>query len=93
MGRLLSSVDEQVADAVRIVEELEPEAVLASEVDSAPVVKLTNLIMRDAIQQNASDIHIEPGPKGGVVRFRVDGVMRQYMQLPMVALNRGVPAP
>src|SRR5687767_11990196 len=42
---LLSSVDEQVADAVRIVEELEPEAVAAAEVESAPVVKLANLVL------------------------------------------------
>jgi len=90
MDALLSSVDEQVADAVRIVEDLEPQAVAAAEVDSAPVVKLTNLILRDAIIQGASDIHIEPGIKGGSVRFRVDGVMRTYMQLPMVALNRVV---
>lgn len=90
MDQLLSSVDEQVADAVRIVEELEPEAVAVAEVESAPVVKLANLILRDAVLQGASDIHIEPGPKSGTVRFRVDGVMRQYMQLPMVALNRVV---
>jgi len=90
MEALLSSVDEQVADAVRIVEELEPEAVAVSEVESAPVVKLANLILRDAVVQGASDIHIEPGPKGGTVRFRVDGVMREYMRLPMVALNRVV---
>ena len=90
LDQLLNSVDEQVADAVRIVEELEPEQVGAAEVDSAPVVKLTNLILRDAIQQGASDIHIEPGLKGGTVRFRVDGVMRQHMHLPMAALNRVV---
>ena len=90
MEQLLSSVDEQVADAVRIVEELEPEQVAAAEVDSAPVVKLANLILRDAVAQGASDIHIEPGAKGGTVRFRVDGVMREYMKLPMVALNRVV---
>lgn len=90
MDELLSTVDEQVADAVRIVEELEPEAVAAAEVESAPVVKLANLILRDAVVQGASDIHVEPGAKGGTVRFRVDGVMRQYMQLPMVALNRVV---
>jgi type IV pilus assembly protein PilB len=90
MDQLLSSVDEQVADAVRVVEELEPETVAAAEVESAPVVKLTNLILRDAVIQGASDIHIEPGVRGGSVRFRVDGVMRQYMQLPMVALNRVV---
>ncbi len=75
---------------MRVVEELEPEAVAAEEVESAPVVKLTNLILRDAVVQGASDIHVEPGAKGGVVRYRVDGVMRQYMHLPMVALNRVV---
>lgn len=87
---LLSSVDAQIADAVRVVEEMEPESVAAQEVEAAPVVKLTNLILRDAVAQGASDVHIEPGHKGGVVRFRVDGVMRHYMHLPMVALNRVV---
>ena len=90
MDQLLESVDEQVADAVRIVEEFEPEAISNAEVESAPVVKLTNLILRDAVIQGASDIHIEPGQKGGSVRYRVDGVMRLYMHLPMVALNRVV---
>lgn len=90
MDQLLNSVDEQVADAVRIVEDTQPDQVEASEIESAPVVKLANLILRDSVVQGASDIHIEPGPKGGLVRFRVDGVMRQYMQLPMVALNRVV---
>ncbi len=60
----------------------------AAEADSAPVIQLTNLILRDAIQQDASDIHIEPGKSGGAVRFRVDGVLRHYMQLPMAAMIR-----
>ena len=90
MDQLLSSVDEQVADAVRVVDDLSPEQIEQAEIESAPVVKLANLILRDAVAQNASDIHIEPGAKGGTVRFRVDGVMRQYMHLPMVALNRVV---
>jgi type II secretory ATPase GspE/PulE/Tfp pilus assembly ATPase PilB-like protein len=87
---LLSSIDEQVADAVHIVEDLSPESVAPAEVESAPVVKLTNLILRDAVAQGASDIHIEPGVNAGTVRFRVDGVMRRYMHLSMLALNRVV---
>ena len=87
---LLSTIDEQLADAVRVLDDLSPEAIAASEVDSAPIVKLTNLILRDAVMQGASDIHVEPGIKAGVVRFRVDGVMRRYMHLSMVALNRVV---
>ncbi len=85
---LLTTVDSQIADAVRVVDELEPEAVDLTEVETGPVVKLTNLILRDAVLQGASDVHIEPGPKGGTVRFRIDGVMRQHMHLPMAALNR-----
>jgi len=90
MEQILDTVGEETLHAVQTLEEAEPELVSQAEVDSAPVVKLTNLILRDAIVQGASDIHIEPGAKGGVVRFRVDGVMRQYMQLPMAALNRVV---
>ncbi|MEX2154005.1 MAG: ATPase, T2SS/T4P/T4SS family [Gemmatimonadaceae bacterium] len=90
MEQLLSSIDEHVTDAVRLVEDSSPESVGPAEVESAPVVKLTNLILRDAVVQGASDIHIEPGVKAGTVRFRIDGVMRRYMHLPMVALNRVV---
>jgi type II secretory ATPase GspE/PulE/Tfp pilus assembly ATPase PilB-like protein/ActR/RegA family two-component response regulator len=86
---LLSNADATLADAVRVLEEAEPEAVAEQEVDSAPLVKLTNLILSDAITQGASDIHIEPGgARGGAVRFRIDGVMRQHMALPMAAVNR-----
>src|SRR5205814_7740366 len=90
MDQLLNSTDEELLDAVRTVEEYSPETIAAAEVDSAPVVKLTNLMLRDAVVQGASDIHIEPGAKAGTVRFRVDGVMRRYMQLPMLALHRVV---
>ncbi len=86
--RLLSSVDEGIADAVRVVEDSTPETVAEREVASGPVVKLTSLIIRDAVLTGASDVHIEPGPKGGAVRFRVDGVLRPHMSLPTGALNR-----
>ena len=51
-------------------------------------MKLTNLVIRDAIVQGASDIHIEPGRKVGAIRFRVDGVLRKHMDLPKSAMNR-----
>ena len=87
---LLSNLDAKLTDAVRVLEEAKPEAVSSRDVEAAPVVKLTNLILQDAVQQRASDVHIEPGEGSGVVRFRIDGVMRQHMQLPMAALNRVV---
>ena len=85
LGGLAEDVDE---DAVRLVEEMGPESVTEDDVRATPVVKLTNLIIRDAITQGASDIHIEPGRKLGAVRYRVDGVLRKHMDLPMAALNR-----
>ncbi len=75
-------------DTVRLIEEMGPEAVSEDDVQATPVVKLTNLIIRDGIAQGASDIHIEPGRKVGSVRYRVDGVLRKHMDLPMAALNR-----
>ncbi|MFQ6047633.1 MAG: GspE/PulE family protein, partial [Gemmatimonadales bacterium] len=87
---LLQAVPAGELDRVSVVEEEMAEKVSAHEAEMAPVVKLTNLILREAVEQGASDIHIEPGRAGGHVRFRVDGVMRQYMQLPMPALNRVV---
>lgn len=87
---LLGRVDAESEASIRVLEEERPEQVGTEAVTAAPVVKLTNLILRDAVVHRASDIHMEPGRNGGTVRFRVDGVMHQYMQLPMPALNRVV---
>jgi len=86
---LLGGITDDVAeDAVKLVEEMGPESISEDDVRATPVVKLTNLIIRDAIMQGASDIHVEPGRKLGAVRYRVDGVLRKHMDLPMAALNR-----
>jgi len=73
---------------VTVVEEQAPETVAAGDLDAAPVVKLTGIILTDAVKAGVSDIHMEPGREGGVVRFRIDGVLRVYMRIPMTALNR-----
>ncbi len=51
--------------------------------DDAPVIKLVNLILKDAIGKRASDIHIEPYEKDFRVRFRIDGVMYEVMKPPI----------
>ncbi|MBI4656765.1 MAG: Flp pilus assembly complex ATPase component TadA [Elusimicrobia bacterium] len=43
--------------------------------EAAPIIKMVNLTIYSAIKANASDIHIEPGPKATKVRFRIDGVL------------------
>ena len=56
---------------------------LASQTEAAPVVKLVNLILLDAIKRGASDIHIEPYEKILRVRYRVDGVLQEIMRPPL----------
>jgi len=52
-------------------------------VDDAPVVKLANYLLTEAIKRRASDIHIEPYEKEFRVRYRVDGVLYEIMRPPL----------
>ena len=60
---------------------------LARESEDAPVVKLVNLILTDAVKRNASDIHIEPYEKEFRARYRVDGMLYEVMKPPMKLRN------
>ncbi|MDD5154199.1 MAG: type IV-A pilus assembly ATPase PilB [Desulfovibrionales bacterium] len=57
-------------------------SVLATAATEAPVVKLVNFILADAIKKQASDIHVEPYEKVFRVRFRIDGVLYEIMNPP-----------
>jgi general secretion pathway protein E len=57
----------------------EPEDLIETE-DDAPIIRLINALLTQAIRENASDIHIEPFESRLVVRFRVDGVLREVLQ-------------
>ena len=74
---------------VEVVSEAEDLDVHALEkaTEDAPVVKLVNAIMTDAIKKGASDIHIEPYEKSFRVRFRIDGVLYEIMKPPMKLKN------
>ncbi|MCQ8103837.1 type II secretion system ATPase GspE [Methylomonas sp. SURF-2] len=56
-----------------------PEDLLESE-DEAPIIRLINALLTEAVKENASDIHIEPYEARMVVRFRVDGVLREIIE-------------
>lgn len=60
------------------------------DIDANPVVKLTNLILYAATHARASDVHLEPGREVGIIRLRVDGMLRPLMQLPMATMHRVV---
>lgn len=55
--------------------------------EDAPVVRLVNLILTDAIKKKASDIHIEPYEKSFRVRYRIDGVLYEVMKPPLKLKN------
>lgn len=87
---LVAGIELSSDDSIDIIEDEIHEGPGRDEVDIGPVVKLTNLILRDAITKGASDVHVQPTGAGGVVRFRVDGVLQNYMKLPSIALVRVV---
>ncbi len=58
-----------------------------AEAEQAPVVKLCNLVLLNAINKGASDIHVEPYEKAYRVRYRIDGVLHQEMTPPLKLRN------
>jgi type IV pilus assembly protein PilB len=60
---------------------------LARESEDAPVVKLVNLILTDAVKRGASDIHVEPYEKEFRVRYRIDGMLYEVMKPPLKLRN------
>ena len=50
--------------------------------ETAPIVDLVDLVVRSAIRSHASDVHIEPLEKGVLVRHRLDGLLKEVMDLP-----------
>ncbi len=88
MADLVSEIEGSGAD-VELVEGDEEAAAskvdvfeLKESADEAPVVRLINMILVDAIRRGSSDIHLEPYEKVFRVRFRVDGVLHEIMTPP-----------
>jgi type IV pilus assembly protein PilB len=82
IGRM-SRLDEAVAEAVMEgEEELADVTEIRESADDAPVIKLVNSIIAQAVEEGASDIHFEPEGRDMRVRFRVDGVLRETTQIP-----------
>ena len=80
----LASVMKQLDDDLEVIEHAEDESVNLTDItaDEAPVVKLVNSLLSDAIRKGASDVHIEPLEKALRVRFRIDGVLYEMMSPP-----------
>ncbi len=75
---VVSDMDESM-DLRSIADDLpEPEDLLESD-DDAPIIRLINALLTEAVKEGASDIHVEPYENRLVVRFRIDGVLREIL--------------
>jgi general secretion pathway protein E len=70
--------DEQLAQLSELVPETED---LMDSADDAPIIRLINATLTEAIKEKASDIHIEPFEERLRIRFRVDGMLREVLTL------------
>ncbi|MGH7355343.1 MAG: GspE/PulE family protein [Candidatus Rokuibacteriota bacterium] len=79
---LASALSDAEADAAALAGALEERmspVELRASADQVPVVRLVNMILLEAIQRGASDIHLEPGERSFHVRYRIDGVLQDVM--------------
>jgi type II secretory ATPase GspE/PulE/Tfp pilus assembly ATPase PilB-like protein/CheY-like chemotaxis protein len=73
---------------VKEIKEEEIEVASAEEASQRPIIRLVDMMLADGVSSRASDIHVEPIEGGVVVRYRIDGVLRQVMKIPR---NAGLP--
>ena len=82
----MSRLDDAVAEAIEEDEDedddLAPVTEIRESAEDAPVIKLVNSIIAQAVEEGASDIHLEPDGRDMRVRFRVDGVLKETTTIP-----------
>jgi type IV pilus assembly protein PilB len=82
-GRHGAESNHETALARRPEEEVfEPVAGLKERSEAAPIIDLVDLVVKSAIKSKASDIHVEPMEKGVLIRHRLDGLLKEVMDLP-----------
>jgi type IV pilus assembly protein PilB len=86
LEEVMGDFDDSDIDLVHDSDDVDVNA-LAKESEDAPVVKLVNLILTEAVKKGASDIHVEPYEKSFRVRYRIDGVLYEAMKPPMKLKN------
>ena len=88
VSRLLAGIHEEAEVKELSQEEEDYAAASAEEASQRPIIRLVDMMLADGVMSRASDIHVEPIEGGVVVRYRIDGVLRQVMKVPR---NAGVP--
>ena len=80
---------EQGMDLQQLAQDIPEVADLLEAEDDAPIIRLINALLTQALRENASDIHIEPFETRSVVRFRMDGALRDVIE-PKRALHAAI---
>ena len=85
LKKVMDDLSGEVDSSLEVLEEEEnlDLAELEQQSEEAPVVRLVNIILTDAIKRAASDIHIEPYEKDYRVRYRIDGILYEMMHPPL----------
>ncbi len=85
LDKVMKDLTGEEVDALELAaEESEMDlASLSKAAEEAPIIKLCNLILTDAVKRGASDIHVEPYEKEFRVRFRIDGILQNVMAPPL----------
>jgi len=85
LGKLIEEIGEEAdSEELEVLENKDEEGEAGAQlVDDAPVVKLINAILTDAVKRGASDIHIEPFEHEMRVRYRIDGALMEVMKPPL----------
>ena len=77
--QMVEDIDDEL-DLARLADALPETEDLLEREDDAPIIRLINALLTQAVRENASDVHIETFEKVLQVRFRVDGVLREVVQ-------------
>lgn len=88
VSKLIEGMDDLDIKAIEDTNETLDAESVAAEASSRPIIKLVDVLMADGIGSRASDIHIESNEGSVIVRYRIDGVLRQAMTIPRKA---GIP--
>ena len=88
LGDILKESEKDFSEekVLQVIPEISPDGDEAQSLEErsrlAPIIRLANVIISNGIKDRASDIHIEPGQKECRIRYRVDGILKEGMQLP-----------
>ena len=87
VSRLLAGIGDDM-EVKELTDDDDDAAASAEEASQRPIIRLVDMMLADGVVSRASDIHVEPIEGGVVVRYRIDGVLRQVMKIPR---NAGIP--